>query len=138
MITQLPTTNIAKIEYYLSLSGIKYVLEDGEFNVSEYYGLNCWIIPRLEFDYVLTKMTAKIKNRRRDEEARIFQYVNYLNRNYLPNAYYYEDGKLFGEYYTLGSITNSRTQFYDTLNFCVGTFKDAIQSDDRYNLISFS
>jgi hypothetical protein len=137
MIVDLPTTNAKKVEYYLSANKIEYTVDSGEYDISKAFGINCWIIPRLEHDYVLIKMKAKIKNRRQDDERRILQYVNYLNRNYLPNAYYHEDGTLFGEYYFLGTITNSRDQFIETLMFCTSIFKSAIIEDDRFNLISF-
>jgi hypothetical protein len=136
MILQFPAKTKEKIEYFLSTGKVGYLEEDGEYDITQAFGIKSWIIPRVAHDYLLIKMKAKIKSRRQDDEKRILQYVNHLNRNYLPNSYYHEDGNLFGEYYLLGVITNSREQFLDTLSFCISAFKEAIHEDDRYNLIS--
>ena len=84
----------------------------------------------------LIKTRVKIKSRRKEDESRLLQFINYLNRNYLPNSFYYEDGFLYGKYYILGNITNSCNQFIETIDWCVFVLKGAISEDDKYNLIA--
>lgn len=136
MIINFPVSTNEKISVFLEVANYKFHIEDDEYYLSEQFNIPCWIIPRDDVGYTLIKMRVKVKTRRQEDERRILQFVNYLNRNYLPNSYYYEDGFLYGEHYILGNLTNSGKQFIETLDWCVLIFKEAISEDDKYNLIS--
>jgi len=138
MIIELPLTTFDKIEHQLRKGEVSFHVEDNDFYLTDEFPVPCWVIINQERNYILIKMRKKIKTRRQDDQKKVLLLVNEMNRTFLPNSYYYDDGHIYAESYQYLDRNGSKDKIVELISICTDAFATAIEECDNFGLISQS